>query len=197
MYEYVTGNLAEKNPAFAVVETAGIGYRLQISLNTYTRIKDLERCRLFTHQVIREDAHLLFGFYEEHERKIFRDLISVSGIGAGTAILILSAYTAKEVVEIIVNGEVSRLKSVKGIGAKTAQRVIVDLKDRFDKGEIALEKLDVSYNTIRDEALSGLMVLGFSRKLAEKAVNQVMSSDKAKSDSFSVEQLIKEALKLL
>jgi Holliday junction DNA helicase RuvA len=197
MYAYIKGQLIEKNPAYVILETAGVGYQVQISLGTFSRIKDQEQCKLFIHQVIREDARLLFGFFDEHERKIFRDLLSVSGIGASTAILILSAYSASEVVDIIVNGEVSKLKSVKGIGAKTAQRVIVDLKDRFDKGEIALEKLDISYNTLREEALSGLMVLGFARKVAEKAINQVLSSDQDGKESLSVEQVIKEALKLL
>lgn len=197
MYAYIKGQLIEKNPAYVILETAGVGYQVQISLGTFSRIKDQEQCKLFIHQVIREDARLFFGFFDEHERKIFRDLLSVSGIGASTAILILSAYSASEVVDIIVNGEVSKLKSVKGIGAKTAQRVIVDLKDRFDKGEIALEKLDISYNTLREEALSGLMVLGFARKVAEKAINQVLSSDQDGKESLSVEQVIKEALKLL
>lgn len=197
MYAYIKGRIQEKNPARVILETGGIGYLLQVSVNTYSRIKDLDECKLFTHQVVREDAHLLFGFFDEQERKIFRDLISVSGIGANTAMLILSAYTSHEVVDIIVNGEVSKLKSVKGIGAKTAQRVIVDLKDRFEKGEIAIEKLDISYNTLREEALSGLMVLGFTRKSADKAVGQVLSSDRDDPGSFTVEQLIKEALKLL
>jgi len=197
MYAYIKGRIQEKNPAWAILETGGIGYLLQVSVNTYSRIKDLDDCKLFTHQVIREDAHLLFGFFDEQERKIFRDLISVSGIGANTAMLILSAYTSQEVVDIIVNGEVSKLKSVKGIGAKTAQRVIVDLKDRFEKGEIAIEKLDISYNTLREEALSGLTVLGFTRKSADKAIGQVLSSDRDDPGSFTVEQLIKEALKLL
>lgn len=197
MYAYIKGRIQEKNPARVILETGGIGYLLQVSVNTYSRIKDLDECKLFTHQVVREDAHLLFGFFDEQERKIFRDLISVSGIGANTAMLILSAYTSQEVVDIIVNGEVSKLKSVKGIGAKTAQRVIVDLKDRFEKGEIAIEKLDISYNTLREEALSGLTVLGFTRKSADKAIGQVLSSDRDDPGSFTVEQLIKEALKLL
>ncbi len=197
MYAYIKGRIQEINPAWVILETGGIGYLLQVSVNTYARIKDLDDCKLFTHQVIRDDAHLLFGFFDEQERKIFRDLVSVSGIGANTAMLILSAYTSQEVVDIIVNGEVSKLKSVKGIGAKTAQRVIVDLKDRFEKGEIAIEKLDIPHNTLREEALSGLTVLGFTRKSADKAIGQVLSSDRDDQGSFTVEQLIKEALKLL
>ncbi len=197
MYAYIKGRIQEINPAWVILETGGIGYLLQVSVNTYARIKDLDDCKLFTHQVIRDDAHLLFGFFDEQERKIFRDLVSVSGIGANTAMLILSAYTSQDVVDIIVNGEVSKLKSVKGIGAKTAQRVIVDLKDRFEKGEIAIEKLDIPHNTLREEALSGLTVLGFTRKSADKAIGQVLSSDRDDQGSFTVEQLIKEALKLL
>jgi Holliday junction DNA helicase RuvA len=200
MYAFIKGKLVEKTPAYVVIETAGIGFQLQVSINTFSRIKDQENCSLFTHLTIREDAHLLYGFYSEEERKLFRQLISVSGVGTSTAMLILSAYTPEELVSFIVNGEVARLKSVKGIGAKTAQRIIVDLKDRFDKGEISLEKLDIEHNTIKEEALSGLTVLGFNKKASEKAIQQVLTSAQDQGESIadlSVEKLIKDALKLL
>jgi len=200
MYAFIKGKLVEKNPAYVIIEASGIGYLLHISLNTFGKIKDEENCRLFTHLSIREDAHVLYGFFNEEERKLFRQLIGVSGVGSATAMLILSAYSADELVSFIVNGEVDRLKSVKGIGAKTAQRIIVDLKDRLDKGEISLEKLGLKHNTIKEEALSGLTVLGFNKRAAEKAINQVLTSthDQGGNEAdLSVEVLIREALKLL
>jgi Holliday junction DNA helicase RuvA len=200
MYAFIKGKIIDLNPAYVVLETSGVGYQLQISLNTFAQIKEKEDCSLFTHLAVREDAHLLYGFYDEEERKLFRQLIGVSGVGNSTAMLILSAYSSEELVTFIVNGEVDRLKSVKGIGAKTAQRIIVDLKDRFDKGEITLEKLGLKHNTIKEEALSGLAVLGFNKRAAEKAVQQVLKSAQDHEEAaavLSVETLIKEALKLL
>ena len=203
MYDYIQGKLTEINPAYAVIDNHGIGYVLQISLNTYTRISGLETCKLFTHQVIREDAQLLFGFADTGERELFRLLISVSGVGPGTARLLLSSLNPDELKDAIVTGKVGVLKAVKGIGEKSAQRIIVDLRDKIDKGAGWTQKVDFSHNTIREESLSGLIILGFPRKVAEKAVEEVMkemqkqAAGENKAVDISVERLIKEALKKL
>ncbi len=194
MFSYIEGKIADKNPACVVIDVNGIGYNIHISLNTYTRIQDKDRCKLLTHFIVRDDAHILYGFSEESERNLFRKLISVSGVGSNTAILILSSMTTEELNEAIVSGNISALKSVKGIGSKTAQRIIVDLKDKLEKEGISIEKLDLVHNTKKDEALSGLTVLGFSKGLAEKALNKII---KEEGVSLPVEELIKKALKVL
>jgi len=203
MYDYIQGKLAEINPAFAVVETGGIGFILSISLNTYTKLSGLDSCKLFTHLVVREDAHVLFGFADQEERELFRMLISVSGVGPNTARLLLSSMSVQELQQAIAAGNVSLLKSVKGIGEKSAQRIIVDLKDKVDRGIQVPQKVEISHNTIREESLSGLIILGFPRKMAEKAIDEVIKNFKLKEGSeevrqgLSVEVLIKEALKRL
>ncbi len=199
MYEYIQGKLTGINPAYAVVEAGGVGYMLHISLNTYSRISASESCRLFTHHVVREDAQLLFGFADVEERELFRLLISVSGVGPNTARMLLSAISPAELREVIATGRVGALKAVKGIGDKSAQRIIVDLKDKIDKGPASGQKIDFSYNTVREQSLSGLVVLGFPRKIAEKAIDEVIRGWKPADPgiSLSVEQLIKEALKRL
>jgi holliday junction DNA helicase RuvA len=203
MYDYIQGKLAEINPAFAVVETGGIGFILSISLNTYTKLSGLDSCKLFTHLVVREDAHVLFGFADQEERELFRMLISVSGVGPNTARLLLSSMSVQELQQAIATGNVGLLKSVKGIGEKSAQRIIVDLKDKVERGVQAPQKVEISHNTIREESLSGLIILGFPRKMAEKALDEVIKNFKLKEGSeevrqgLSVEILIKEALKRL
>jgi len=203
MYEYIQGKLAEINPAYAVIDTGGTGFILHITLNTYTRIQGLEQCKLFAHQVIREDAHVLFGFADLEERELFRLLISVSGVGPNTARLLLSSLTVSDLKDAIVSGRVGVLKSVKGIGEKSAQRIIVDLKDKVDKTSSSPQKIDISHNTVRDESLSGLVILGFPRKMAEKALDEALKDLRQKSlgddeqPALSVEKLIKEALKRL
>ena len=203
MYDYIQGKLAEINPAFAVVETGGIGFILSISLNTYTKLSGLDSCKLFTHLVVREDAHVLFGFADQEERELFRMLISVSGVGPNTARLLLSSMSVQELQQAIATGNVGLLKSVKGIGEKSAQRIIVDLKDKVDRGIQVPQKVEISHNTIREESLSGLIILGFPRKMAEKAIDEVIKNFKLKEGSeevrqgLSVEILIKEALKRL
>jgi len=172
MYSYINGKLAEINPAYAVVDVNGVGYILHISVNTYSKLGNSEDCKLHAHLVVREDAQLLYGFAEESERQLFRQLISVSGVGPSTAILILSSLTAEELISAIAGADVNTLKSVKGIGAKSAQRIIVDLKDKIDSADVSTEKLKLIHNTKKDEALSGLVVLGFSKKIAEKALDQ-------------------------
>lgn len=194
MYSYIQGKLVEKNPAYVVIETNGIGYYISISLNTYGSIPDQENCKLFIHQVVREDALLLYGFITMEERELFRNLISVSGIGANTARLILSSLQTSEIIEAISLGNYALLQSVKGIGAKTAQRLVVDLKDRISGVGNASEKLNLAHNTQKNEALSGLITLGFNKNVAEKAIDKVL---KKENSGLSVEDLIKNALKIL
>ena len=198
MYDYIKGNLVEKNPAFAVLETAGIGYMIYISLNTYPHLIDGKEEKLYVHQIVREDAQILFGFYDRSERVLFRHLISVSGIGPNTAILLLSSMSPAELVKVITTAQTDRLKTIKGIGGKTAERIIVDLRDKLDKVETSAEKFIIPHNTKKEEALTGLTVLGFSRKAAEKAVDAAwrkLSQLPGEPGSPGVDDLIKEALK--
>lgn len=194
MYAYIKGKLVEKSPTHLIIETGGIGYLINISLNTFSLIGEDENLKIYTHLIVREDAHILFGFAREQEREIFKQLITVSGVGANTARLILSSLTTDEIVEAITTGNVSVLQSVKGIGGKTAQRIVIDLKDKVGKGVAATEKLETAHNTKKDEALSGLIILGFSKNVAGKAIDKVL---KENGTSISVEEIIKKALKLL
>jgi len=193
MYDYLKGKLVVKNPTYIVLEVGGVGYMVNISLTTYSKIKDKEDLKIFTHFVVREDAQLLYGFAEENERLLFGHLITVSGVGANTARLILSSLNTEEAYDAIVQSKANVLQGVKGIGGKTAQRIIIDLKDKLIKSGIELEKIDETHNTIRDEALSGLLILGFNKLSAEKAVDRVLKADEV----VDVEGLIKETLKLL
>ncbi len=199
MYSYIEGKLTEINPAYALIEINGIGYQVNISLNTYAKINKLTSCRLLLHYVVREDAHLLYGFAEESERILFRQLISVSGVGTNTACIILSSLSPKEIKQAIVNKDVATLKSVKGIGAKSAERIIVDLKDKLEKEGLIEEKMIPEHNTKKQEALTGLTILGFNKSLAEKAINKILQSagKEGGGDSLSVEEIIKKALKML
>jgi Holliday junction DNA helicase RuvA len=194
MYEYIQGKLVEKNPAYAIVDCSGIGYYINISLNTYTRLGKTEIAKLFIHFIVREDAMILYGFYDVYEREIFRKLISVSGVGASTSRMILSSLTPDEVYEAINTGNVGVLKAVKGIGAKSAQRIIVDLKDKLDKLIVDSDNLPFQHNTLKEEALSALIALGFSKQMAEKGLKQILTN---KPDIARVEDLIKESLKVL
>ena len=193
MITHLNGRLVEKYPTHVVIECAGVGYFVNISLHTYSLLRDEEQVLLFTHLQVREDAHTLFGFAERQEREIFRLLISVSGIGASTARTMLSSLSPTQVREAIAHGNVPVIQAVKGIGAKTAQRVILDLKDKvlkiFDMEEVS----PGTNNTNKDAALSALEVLGFARKQAEKAVDKAIETD----PSASVENIIKQALKNL
>ncbi len=191
MIEYLHGELKELNPTYAVVDVAGIGYYVNISLFTFEQIKDKKDVKLFVHQIIREDSFSLYGFAGKDERNIFRLLISVSGIGAATARLMLSSLSPDDVRTAIVTNDVQRIKSVKGIGLKTAQRIIVDLKDKIDSK--AEQTLIVGSESTRNEAMEALIVLGFSRKAVEKAVTKVLSSN----PQASVEYIIKESFKYL
>ena len=193
MYEFISGKLASKNPASVVVENAGIGYLINISLNTFSKIKDKSEAKLFVHFHVREDAQIFYGFADETERELFRFLLTVSGVGANTARLILSALSPEELYDAIVYGRAAVLQAVKGIGGKTAQRIIIDLKDKLLKAGIELEKVDASHNTLKDEALSGLLILGFNKSSAEKALQNILK----RGTTNNVEDLIKEALKIL
>jgi Holliday junction DNA helicase RuvA len=193
MYEYFSGKLVEKNPTYVIIDNQGIGYLINISLNTFEKIKDRETVKLFVHFVVREDAHILYGFADEQERTLFRALITVSGVGTNTARLVLSSLSTDEAYTAISSGDAAVLQSVKGIGAKTAQRIVVDLKDKLIKQGFIPDKMSVAHNTLKNEALSGLIILGFNKAAASKVLDKIL-----KQSSFeSVEALIKEALKVL
>ncbi|GGK12762.1 Holliday junction ATP-dependent DNA helicase RuvA [Yeosuana aromativorans] len=193
MITHIQGKLIEKNPTDVVIECNGVGYMLNISLHTFSQIPDNEHLKLYTHLQVKEDSHTLYGFSSLAEREIFRLLISVSGIGASIARTMLSSLTPKQVREGIATGDVALIQSIKGIGAKTAQRVIIDLKDKilkiYDIDEVSVSK----GNTNKDEALSALEVLGFVKKQAERVVDKIMMSQ----PDASVETIIKQALKNL
>lgn len=194
MYAFIEGKISTINPASVVIDCNGVGYDISISVYTYSQIKDQVNCRLLTHLAVREDAMVLFGFAHDNERVLFRQLISVSGVGAGTARLILSSLSPEEVTEAIVSSNVGLLQRVKGIGGKTAQRIIIDLKDKLGKDHSFNEILGSAHNTKKEEALSALSMLGFNKALAEKTIDKIMKEESA---SISVEQLIKSALKIL
>lgn len=194
MITYVKGKLVEKNPSYAIIEANGIGYFINISLQTYSALGNDENCKLLTYLSIKEDSHTLFGFLTEDEREVFTQLISVSGIGTNTARMMLSSLSSGELITAIASGNVNALKGIKGIGLKTAQRVILDLKDKVGKN-VYIENLSTpSNNTIKNEALSALMVLGFDKKTAETRIEAMISKNPQIKD---VEELIKYSLKNL
>jgi holliday junction DNA helicase RuvA len=196
MITHIEGLLVEKTPTYAVIDCNGVGYVLNISLNTYAKIPDNQKVKLFAHLSIKEDAHTLFGFADNEERTVFKHLISVSGVGAGTARMILSSLTPREVQTAISSGNVALLQKIKGIGLKSAQRLIVDLRDKIAKDQLINDELPSagSGNRVRNEAIAALVMLGFAKAAAEKAVDKTI---KAASSELLVEQLIKEALKSL
>lgn len=191
MIAHLNGRLVEKTPTYLIVECGGVGYHVKISLNTFSKIGNDEAIKIHTQLQIREDAHTLYGFYSIAEREMFNHLISVSGIGASTAILMLSAMTSDEIAAAIAMGDVGLIQSIKGIGAKTAQRLIVDLKDKVAKDDFVSENIFTVSNTNQIDALTALLALGFERKKAEKAISRILTDDQ------SVEEIIKEALKVL
>jgi Holliday junction DNA helicase RuvA len=193
MIAHIQGKLVEKSPTQIVIDCGGVGYDVHISLHTYSLLPNSDFIKVFTHLQIKEDAHTIFGFVEKSEREIFKLLISVSGIGAGIARTMLSSLDPKQITNAIASGDVSTIQSIKGIGSKTAQRVILDLKDKVLK-LYDLDGVSVSQsNTNRDEALSALEVLGFVRKASEKVVEKIIKED----PDASVESIIKQALKSL
>jgi len=193
MISHLNGKLTEKNPTNVVIECNGIGYFVYISLQTYSQIPDRENILLQTHLVIREDAHILYGFYSKLERELFKLLISVSGVGPSIAITMLSSMTTEQIQHAIASQDVALIKSVKGIGEKTAQRVIVDLRDKIQKTFNISNDLLTTDNTIKNETLIALEVLGFSRKISEKTVLTLLKEN----PDISLEELIKQALKKL
>ncbi len=193
MITHLKGRLVEKNPTFVVIECAGVGYFVNISLHTFSNISGSESIQLYTHLQVKEDSHTLFGFAEKSEREIFRLLLSVSGIGSSIARTMLSSLTPVQIKNAIASGDVPTIQAVKGIGTKTAQRVILDLKDKVLKIYDIDEVSPNSNNTSKEEALSALEVLGFARRQSENAVDKVLSQD----STLSVEDIIKHALKNL
>lgn len=194
MYAYIDGKLTFKNPAFVVVEAGGVGYHINISLNTYSSLANSERCKLFTWLHVKEDAHTLYGFADEGERRLFLHLISVAGIGPNTGRMILSSITPIEIQAAIVNADYPLIQRIKGLGAKTAQRLVLELQDKLKKeGADSLISMP-QHNTVKDEALSALVMLGFVKSSAEKTIDQILKSSE---QTLSVEELIKQALKKL
>lgn len=194
MYAYIDGKLTFKNPAYVVVEAGGIGYHINISLNTYSSLGDAEQCKLYTWLHVKEDGHTLYGFADEGERRLFLHLISVSGIGPNTGRMILSSITPVEIQSAIVNADYPLIQRIKGLGAKTAQRLVLELQDKLKKeGADSLISMP-QHNTVKDEALSALVMLGFAKQTAEKTIDQIL---KVTEGTLSVEQLIKQALKKL
>ncbi|TRX42383.1 Holliday junction branch migration protein RuvA [Flavobacterium restrictum] len=193
MIAHLQGKLAEKTPTHVTIDCGGVGYHVNISLHTYSLLPNTDFIKLFTHLQIKEDSHTLFGFIEKSEREIFRLLLSVSGIGASIARTMLSSLDPKQIINAIASGDVVTIQSIKGIGTKTAQRVILDLKDKvlklYDLDEVSMSQS----NTNRDEALSALEVLGFVRKTSEKVIDKIVKED----PEATVESIIKKALKSL
>lgn len=193
MIAHLQGKLVEKTPTDVVIDCGGVGYHVNISLHTYSLLPNTENIRLFTHLQIKEDAHTLFGFVEKSERELFKLLLSVSGIGAGIARTMLSSLDPKQIIQALATGDVGTIQSIKGIGGKTAQRAILDLKDKVLKVYHLDEVSTPANNTNKDEALSALEVLGFNKKLAEKAVDKIVRD----APDATVETIIKQALKNL
>jgi len=193
MYAYLNGKLAYKCPTYVIMDVGGVGYHVHISLHTFSQIKDSEQCKLFISFQVREDAHTLFGFAEENERRLFELLVSVSGIGPNTGRMILSSITPDEIQSAIVQGNIPVIQRIKGIGPKTAQRMVLELQDKLKKqGPEALAAIDTQ-QSVPEEALSALVMLGFARPQAEKVLTAIIRV----TPNLTVEALIKEALKKL
>ena len=195
MYAYIEGKLAQKEAAHVIVDVQGVGYEIRISLNTFAAIKNADRSKLYTYLHVKEDAHTLYGFVTMEEKELFLYLISISGVGPGTALMVLSSLPADELKAAITSENVKAIQSVKGIGAKTAQRIILELKDKILKSEY-VSKSDIfpgqGYNTIQQEALSALTTLGINKAVAEKTVSTIL---KKSGSDISLEEVIKQALK--
>lgn len=196
MISYIKGKIIEKNPAYIIVETAGgIAFFINISLATFSKVKDEDEVKILTYYIVKEDAQILYGFIDEEERELFKLLITVNGIGPNTARLILSSMNVGEVLNAIATEDVKAIQAIKGIGAKTAQRLIIELKDKTKKTEWAnASKISVTYNNNKYEALSALVALGFPKNGAETVLDKII---KAEGINLSVEDLIKKSLKLL
>jgi Holliday junction DNA helicase RuvA len=194
MFAYIDGKLTFKCPTYIVVEAGGVGYHINISLNTYSALANVERCKVYTWLHVKEDAHTLYGFADEGERRLFLHLISVSGIGPTTCRMMLSSITPVEIQNAIIQADVALIQQIKGIGAKSAQRIVLELQDKLKKeGPDSLISMPL-HNTTRDEALSALIMLGFGKQVAEKAIDNAV---KKTDQDLTVEQMIKIALKNL
>ena len=195
MINYLSGKLVVKDPTYVVVDVGGVGYEAKISLSTFGSVKNLDSVKLYTHLHIKEDAHTLYGFYEPSEKKRFLDLISISGVGPSTGLMILSSLSPEELQQAIVHDNVPVIQKVKGIGLKTAQRIVLELKDKMKKEGLLDKSVDISIkfdNTLRTEALSALTTLGIAKPAAEKSVDLVL---KEHGQEIKLEDLIKQALK--
>ncbi|GHU60500.1 Holliday junction ATP-dependent DNA helicase RuvA [Bacteroidia bacterium] len=192
MYEYISGILKEARPAYAVIDCGGVGYNIRTTVNTYSKISSLQSVTLYTHLIVREDAHLLYGFFSPEERAIFCQLISVSGIGPNTASVMLSSMTVEEIVTAIQTDNVNTIQRVKGIGLKTAQRVVIELKDKVTLGS-GVGEFAIAGSSEKEEALSALVTLGFVKNQVSKAIDKII----AENGRLSVEELIKRALRIL
>lgn len=196
MYDYISGNVVELNPAFVVLDNHGLGYMINISLTTFNEMSKSPKgdtVRLYVYEAIREDAHVLFGFGSKHERELFVMLIGVSGVGPNTARMILSSLSPTDLEQCIASGNVGMLKSVKGIGAKTAQRILVDLKDKIKLASDTLLDNNNALSAVYDEALAALMMLGFTGQMSQKALRKLLKDE----PTITVEQAIKKALKMM
>lgn len=193
MIDYIKGEIAELTPASVTVEAYGIGYFINISLNTYSGLSGQKNAKLYIYEAIREDAYQLFGFFDRHERELFIHLISVSGVGASTARMILSSMNPKELASVISAGNADLLKTVKGIGLKTAQRIIVELKDKVKTDDAAQGEMFVALNPSGEEAIAALVMLGFPQAASQKAVGRILKD----APDSKVEEIIKVALKML
>ncbi len=191
MIAHINGRLVEKTPTYVVIDCNGVGYQLNISLNTFSKLGEDENCKLFTEFIVREDAQLLYGFIDIAEKRLFKLLISVSGVGPATALLVLSSADAEEIQQAILSGNAAWFKGVKGIGPKSAQRIIIDLKDKISKENISADISLGLDNTVKDESLSALVNLGFSKNQIEKSIVKILKEN----PGFQVEDVIKQALK--
>lgn len=195
MFAYVKGKLAYKDPTFVIIDIQGVGYEIKISLNTYTQIKDEEQCKLFTYFHVKEDIQVLYGFADEAEKKLFTLLISISGIGPSIGLMFLSSLSPSEIINAIATENVAIIQGVKGVGAKTAQRVILELKDKVGKESADMAGGNItssSINTIRNEALAALVTLGINKAAAQKSIDKILKNSEGQ---ISLEELIKLALK--
>jgi len=193
MIAYLKGEFVHKTPAVVHLDVNGVGYEVQISLNTYTKIQSLDRGQLFTSLLIREDAHILYGFFDLSEKEIFMQLIGVSGIGASTARVMLSYMKPEELVRAIVTGDTRTLEGIKGIGRKTAERLVVELRDKLARQPMEINISTMKNNTLQQDAFNALTALGISRQAAEQAVQKTLATE----PQLSVEELIKKALRAL
>lgn len=196
MFAYLKGKLAHQDPTYVIIDIHGVGYEVKISLNTYSQVKDKEQIHLYTHFHVKEDAQTLFGFADTREKEIFLHLLSISGVGPSTGLMVLSSLSPEEVEEAILQEDVRTIQGVKGIGAKTAQRIILELKDKIGRGSTSGDLINIpisSKNTIRNEALAALVTLGINKNAAQQSIEKILKSS---SDDIRLEDVIKKALKV-